>query len=493
MANPTKAILGPDGRPLPPSSRPSATLREIRSRYDSAQTTTENSNHWGNADALSAAAANSKEVRTVLRNRARYERDNNGYASGMVETLANDVIGTGPRLHLDTPDADANARCADAFEEWTAAVGLAEKLRTMREAKAVDGEAFALLVSNPATMSRVTLDLFLVETDQVSTPDLFFVEPKIAVDGIRFDAYGNPSEYHLLKDHPGDTYVTSWGYEYDRLPASLVLHWFKARRPGQRRGVPEITPVLDLFANLRRYTKACVSSAEIAALFAVLLKSLMPPEDAATSAPPFDTREVTRGMMTVLPDGYDVAQLKAEQPTTTYPMFKSEILNEIARPLNMPYNVAAGNSSGYNYASGRLDHQVYHRMIGVDRYHLETHILDRVFRAWLEEARLADPGSVAGLALPAGPIRRLPRHQWFWDGFAHVDPGKEAAAQTQRLANRTTTLADEWAAEGHDWRAKARQQAAERAYFAQLGLPYPGDAPAADDTTDDAEGGDDAA
>jgi ABC-type branched-subunit amino acid transport system ATPase component len=28
-----------------------------------------------------------------------------------------------------------------------------------------------------------------------------------------------------------------------------------------------------------------------------------------------------------------------------------------------PFNVAAGNSSGYNYASGRLDHQTYFKAI----------------------------------------------------------------------------------------------------------------------------------
>ena len=95
-------ILGPNGEPLrtarggPPG---------VRARYDAARTSTENVNHWGNADALSAAAANSPQVRLKLRTRARYERDNNSYASGLVETVANDTIGTGPRLQLHTDDA----------------------------------------------------------------------------------------------------------------------------------------------------------------------------------------------------------------------------------------------------------------------------------------------------------------------------------------------------------------------------------------------------
>src|ERR1035441_5686035 len=70
----------------------------VRGRYDSAQTTPENKRHWHNVDFLSANAANRPEIRRVLRARARYEVANNSYARGIVLTLANDVIGTGPRL-----------------------------------------------------------------------------------------------------------------------------------------------------------------------------------------------------------------------------------------------------------------------------------------------------------------------------------------------------------------------------------------------------------
>ena len=45
-------------------------------------------------------AAAGPEVRRTLRNRARYEVANNSYARGIVLTLANDVIGTGPRLQM---------------------------------------------------------------------------------------------------------------------------------------------------------------------------------------------------------------------------------------------------------------------------------------------------------------------------------------------------------------------------------------------------------
>jgi hypothetical protein len=68
----------------------------------------------------------------------------------------------------------------------------------------------------------------------------------------------------------------------------------------------------------------------------------------------------------------------------------------------MPFNVAAGNSSGYNYASGRLDHQTYFKAIRVEQAHLECIVLDRILAAWLDEAALIPGLLPAGL----GPDRR---------------------------------------------------------------------------------------
>jgi len=478
-------ILGPDGRPLSAGpARAGLPTRPVRGRYDAAQTADDSRRHWANADGLSARSANSPEVRRTLRNRARYEAANNSYCAGIVETLANDLIGTGPRLQVATRDPDVNRRVTLAFEAWTADVGLAEKMRTATQSRVIDGETFGLFATNERLRNRVKLDIRLVEADQVTTPYAYPLDP-LLVDGIRFDRYGNPVEYQVLKEHPGDTTVYTLPYEYDAVPAQLVAHWFKCRRPGQVRGIPDITPALPLFAMLRRYTLAALQAAETAANFAAVLQTAMPPDTENTpEGDAFDSLEIVRGMMTTLPAGYTLGQLRSEQPTTTYPQFKAEILREIARCLNVPFNVAAGDSSGYNYSSGRLDHQTYDRAIGVDRYWLECCVLDRLFAAWLDEARLAGQGSVAGLD-PGMPVP----HQWYWDGRPHVDPTKEADAAQVRLQSGLTTMADEWAAEGYDWREKADQIAEERAYFASLKIPYPGDA-ASPAAAPPADGGD---
>ncbi len=444
--------------------------RFVVAKFDSAQTTPDNRKHWANADGLSPNAAVNPEVRRVLRNRARYEVANNSYAKGIVLTLANDTIGTGPRLQMLTGDADANARIEDAFEQWSRTVDLAGKLRTMRLARAESGEAFALLVSNPAIASPVSLDLKLIEADQVCTP-LLRRGRTDEIDGIVLDQWGNASAYRVLKRHPGDSGLLRAPIDdlsaYDTFAASAVVHYFRADRPGQLRGIPDITPALPLFAQLRRYTLATIAAAETAANFAAVIYTDAPPNGEADPLEPMDEVELEQRLATVLPGGWKLGQVHAEQPTTTFGEFKREILNEIARCLNMPFNVAAGNSSGYNYASGRLDHQVYFKSIRVEQHHLQLAVLDRIFKAWLNEAVLVE-GLLPQSLREHGAV--LPEHAWFWDGVEHVDPAKEATAQATRLANHTTTLAAEYARQGRDWEQELRQRAKEQALMDELGL-----------------------
>lgn len=443
-----------------------AGLRRVRARYDAAQTTQENSKLWANADGLSALAANSRDVRRTLRQRSRYEVANNSYAIGIAQTLANDTIGTGPRLQIRTDNDDIDAMLEMRWQEWVEDIGLESKLWTMRFAKFEDGEAFALMMTNNASRNKVKLDLRLVEADQISTPTFELEDPK-AVDGIRFDDFGNPSEYHILRSHPGDPYYSGSTYDFDKVAAANVLHYFRTSRPGQKRGIPEVTSAIPLFAQLRRYTLAVIAAAEVAADFSLVIQST----GGANAAPPqaldaMDTVALERRMATILPEGWVLGQAKPEQPTTTYGEFKRQIITEIARSLNVPYNIAAGDSSSYNYASGRLDHQMYFKALEVERALIRRFILEPLFRAWFEEAV-----RITGL-LPQ-PLRQIGvkmRREWLWDGDEHVDPLKEATAEEIQLRSRTKSYAEVYGQRGRDWQTEMKQLAKEQELMKKLGL-----------------------
>jgi lambda family phage portal protein len=456
--------LSSQGRPLLPRRF------SLQARYDAAQTSVENRKHWAMADALSADASANSQVRLILRSRSRYEVANNSYARGIILTLANYIVGTGPRLQMQTDSAALNREIETEFSKWMDAVGLAAKLRLMRVSQAESGEVFAILASNPKVDSPVQLDVRVIEADQVTTPlELFSINNQI-VDGIVFDSFDNPVLYYVLKFHPGSSLLfrSFSSNDFSVIDASAVLHLFRTDRPGQTRGVPEMTSALPLFALLRRYTLAVLGSAEHAALPSGIIYTDTPGLDPA-DVDPMDTIEMERGSWLTLPASWKIGQIKAEQPTTVYQEFKHEILNEICRCVNMPFNIAAGNSSDYNYASGRLDHQMFFRSIGVDRHRIQQLVLDPLFKAWLNEAVLVE----GFLSQKARTTSFESPHQWIWDGFEHVDPAKEANAQGERLKNSTTTLAAEYAKCGLDWENEIRQRARELDLMRELNIPDP--------------------
>jgi capsid protein len=254
---------------------------------------------------MSADAVLDSSTRGILRNRCRYEVANNSYARGMILTLAHDVIGTGPRLQLLTNDGEYNRRTEHEFGIWALMVNLAGKLRTLRMARAQDGEAFLYLFKNPALDHRVKLDALLVEADRVRHPELGpRPDEENTADGIIFDEFDNPVAYMVLKHHPGDDAKSSFlGNQSVRVEAKDMVHFYRMDRPGQHRGVPEITPALPLFAQLRRFTLAVLAAAESAADFAAILYTDCPADGEAEDVKPMGKVNLERNMMTTMPAG----------------------------------------------------------------------------------------------------------------------------------------------------------------------------------------------
>lgn len=432
--------------------------RLVRAGFDAAQTTKDNAKHWALTDFCSADSEASPEVRSILRRRSRYEILNNSYAKGLVQMLANDTIGTGPRLQFHSDYSELNERIENDFARWAEEARLPQKLRLMRIARCQDGETFAVIGSNPKLDSKIKIKLDVIEADQFQSDDFIGEDDTTTVDGIKYDAYGNPVSYRMTKYHPGDNRGNT--SDYIDLPAENVIHTFVEYRPGLHRGVPELTAALHLFAQLRRYNLATLSAAEAAADFAAILYTDAPPDGETDAIEPLDAIPLERNMMLSLPAGWKMGQLDPKHPTANHGDFVKSVLSEIARCICATYGTVAGDFSGFNYASGRLDNQVYQKSILVDRAKWESEVLHPILKHWLREWSL-----VTGKTLPKNLSC-----EWFWDGFMHVDPVKEASAQSIRLQNLTTTLADEYARTGQDYIKKLKQRAKELKLMQELGL-----------------------
>lgn len=444
--------------------------RMVRASLDAADTTTENSKWWAKAQLLAPNAELTEWRRRTIRKRARYEVKNNSYAAGIVQTLADYAIGTGPRLQMMTSNKRINSELEKEWNEWADEVDLSGKLQTLRMSRAVDGEGFAILQANPKIRGKSELDIRLIECDQVASPLVASSENEI--DGVVLDEYGNVKKYHILKSHPygSDSYLkVGLNVEGNYYPSENISHYFQPLRPGQLRGLSQLTPCLELFAQLRRYTLAVIANAEVAADIAGLIYTdTLPSYDGDQDVvAPNTVFEIERREWLTLPAGYKASQFKAEQPTTTYIQFRDAILNEIARALGMPFNIAAGNSSGYNYASGRLDHQTFFKAIKDEQKRIEKQILSKIMSAWVQDLSIAIPGLYQfkknGWRIPC---------RWYWDGIRHVDPVKEASADKIRLESGTATYADIYAEQGLDWEVQIEQRAREELFRKEMEQKY---------------------
>ena len=440
----------------------------LKGYYDAAQTTIQNEQHWLPSNNLSPHAVNSLSTRKTLRSRSRYEGSNSGYLKGIMLSLCQDFVGSGPTLQItdprfqsknETPDPNKPSPAVIIERAWkrrAKRIKLRKKLWRLRHDKISNGEGFAFAINDFKLKDQVKLNQRIFECDQVSHFDIV-VKPKrnrLEIDGIRFnETTGDPTHYHLLHEHPGETQFFSNRFLKPNtgkwIRASNVIHWFRQDR-GWLRGIPETTTTLPLWALLRRYTLAVVQNAEIAADFTVLLKTMQLPfgtafgNDGDGDVSETDKEKwfqgfpVDRGMMTAVPDNYDLTQLDPKQPVNIYDSFVAALVGEASRPLLTPRNVAMADSGNNNMSAGVHDTQTYRQSIDQERFDCEDEVLDKDLDQWWFEA-IRTPGYFKDEFSDVSVLQTIqrfsdlkeepPEHVYRWDTVPeHTDPIKVATA-----------------------------------------------------------------
>lgn len=466
-------IFGPRSKPAkssrPLSHRPLATI-------DNATTTDENRKHWAEVDNYSAVAQLTPEVRKRLRERARYECQNNSYAAGLIRTLVNDTVGRGPRLQMESDSVRLNNAVESLWRDWSAACDFALNMRIVAAARYVSGEVFALPMESRRLQRYglpVDLDFRLIEPEQCTDPfSLTYLTRQYGDDGVECDDQGEVTGYRFLRYHPGDYRISTADFtKTDLVSADRVIHWYIPDRPGQLRGITPLTPSLGIFAQLRRFTMATLTSAEIAAMLSGVMEqdgALGTASSEVTSFDSFGTIDIARGMLMTLPPGAKISQFRPEHPTTNYDTFVAAKLREAGRVLSVPYGKMAGDHSAYNYSSGRLDDAPYWSDREIERQALEAKVFNPILRLWFDFAKF----SIPGLVRYEGRWWEL-RHSWHYDARPTSDPVKDATGDEMNLTNGTDTLAAIAARDGTTVESLLDQRQREMQMYMERGLPLP--------------------
>lgn len=437
-------------------------FQHIRAKFDNQLTTDHNRNLWAMADGMSIDAAANFGIRRTLRMRGRYAYHNNPYFIGATNRLAKFVIGAGPKLHVTSGNPAYNHKYETSFNKWLLAISSARKLRVSRAARFYNGEGFNILRTNPQVRHPVKLDMVETEADQVTSPMFGLLPsqyPDQYFDGVMLDPWGNTETYHVLRQHPGafGSFLLL-GYEFDPVPARYVLHDYGRLRPAQQRGIPEATPALDLFEELRGYRKSVSSAARTASDHAGVVSTESPAGEADQGTTGFGTStdyiEIQRGALAVLPAGWSMSQLRAEQPTTQYDSYTMALLTEIGQVADMPLFILTGDARLANMSSAYVASQSFVKSVMCDRQDYNE-LLGKAREEWEEEAE-----RVPGLLPKDKPDDA--EFTWRWPRpSAHADPEKMANAAQLRIKAGKSNPSMECAEDGDDFEEVCARAAAD--------------------------------
>lgn len=478
--------------------------------HNAADTTDSRMSSW--FPAMGSADADLLDELHHITPRARDLVRNNPIASGVRQTLTDNIVGaqlrlsTSPQYRLLGKDKNwANAWgniAEDEFATWADTTDCdAARTQTLLglttqalSGALVNGDALALVMWLPRADSRWATRLQMIEADRLATPPWLTHKANIRA-GVEQDKYGAPIAYWIMKRHPGDKYgvISPNQDNWERIPAFTpwgrrrVIHLYDKERAGQSRGKSIFAAVMREFRIAGEYLGSELQAAAANALIAAFLESDLPP-DAVAEIFGTDTESATSywkqvsasthrkkmegGMMLNLPVGTKLAGYNPNRPNTAFNGFMESIMRHMAAGLNMPYELVLKDFSKVNYSSARAALLEAWRYFQSKRRWLRDHWLDPIYEAWIEEAINAER-----IDAPDYYSNRYAYHRcrWVFAGRGWVDPVKEANAAKIRMESGLSTQEQECAEQGldaeevQDQRVRELQMAVDK--VTKAGLP----------------------
>ncbi|MBF0325999.1 MAG: phage portal protein [Alphaproteobacteria bacterium] len=503
-------LVDPSGRPL---VRASAAM----SAHDAAALDSQELGNWwpmtGSADRMVLA-----ESRTIT-DRARDWARNDGIAAGAVTTARDWIIGHNIRPD-PLPDARALGITQDqAFEladqmatQWVLATSDPRRLidasrhdtwgglsGLMFNHRYVDGEAVGVILWRPRGGDYATC-LQVVDPDRVSNPDGESDGPRLR-KGIRYDGDGAMTGAHIRKSHPHDVgLVDAEAWSWDFIPREtpwgrpMLIHDYDKSRAEQSRGVSKFAPVMRTGKML---DKQFAAEQQIALLNATLgavaespfdhefLMEILGDTGGEKSFQRYqglrkefhDKRQVSIGgvRIPIMFPGERINFMTATRPSSGLGPFAVKMMEKVAAALpGHTYATLTQDYSRSNYSSERSNLLSSARSVLAERFSFAVRTGTPLYHAVMEEAFMA-----GRITPPAGApdfhdaVAAYLRAEWVGPADGWIDPLKEAQAALARMEGGLSTLRDECARQGTDYRQVITQRARERRMWAENGLPDP--------------------
>jgi lambda family phage portal protein len=370
-----------------------------------------------NASILKSAAELRKHARDLERN--------NAWARRALSIIANNTVSWGI---LPKPAAAANKE--KATQIWNAwadstdcdAAGRLTFYGIQRLAVASvarDGEVFLRRRWRKAEEDGLDLPMQVqvLEADYLDSAKEGRTATGVIVQGIEFDLIGRRLAYWMFPNHPGASSNTSNKTTSYRVPASEVIHVFRAERPGQVRGVSWMAPVILALKDFDEWEDATLMRQKIAAMFSAFVsdpngEKLALGEESATE----DLVEgLEPGTVSYLEPGEQVSF--SNPPQILDGEFSRRELHRVAAGLGVPYEALTGDYSSQNFSSAKMSRISHQANVEDWQWNMLIPTLCDGVWQWVFEAANA-----------AGLMKDMPGVRWTTPPLPMLEPDKEGLA-----------------------------------------------------------------
>lgn len=409
-------------------------------------------------------------TRQTLQAKARYFDRNSPLASSIADVFEAYTVGSGLQVHPQSSNRDWNRRArqwwgtTERFLDISSRFPFAIQLGLIARAWFVDGESFVILAEEKDTKrGRIQI----IEADRVKTPPSRAKDEGISVvDGVEIDPKtGRPTAYWVAT-------VEEVGKEsYKDYPASNVVHVYEPNRSGQYRGVPFLTPAINILADLHEIEAMEIKAARVASTLVNVWKTEtgeVDPVDVLASGGAISEsssgavtayKESLGGENIVLKTNESLEQWKSDRPTVVLLDYLKRLRADVCAAAGIPSVIVAAEQMQGTQYRGAIDYASIY-------FDCRCSVLKELVRRIWEHVIPKGAGDPLIAAAPPDWYRiEIPSPRG-----VNVDVGRNSSAMLAQLAAGATDYSEIYGPTGRHWEDAFEALAEQRRRAIELGI-----------------------
>ena len=442
-----------------------------------------------------SAAEDISENIELLRKRSRDLYAGGGpLGRGAIERILLNSIGPGLNLNCridaeylglsEEQAAEWEAKCEREFYYWAESkecdysrqFNFFELQNLAFKSMLINGDALVLLPIRRIKGYIYDLKIALIEGDRLQLP-VPRPSNKVIDGGVELDERGAPIAYYIANRHPEAELSWQKRLEYVRVPAfginsgrRNILHLMPVERIGQHRGLPFLSPVIEVLKQLGRYTDAELMAAVVGGMYAIFFTQQPLDKEIGVENDVLDDGDNSReiaglpgsmqdmyGLVMQLPEGVEPKSVSPARPNTAFDAFVTALTRQVGSALGLPAEVLFLNfQSSYSASRGALLEAW--KLFNYWRSWWAANFCQPVYCEWLREAVLKGRIKAPGFLDDALTQYAYSQAEWTGPSQGQLNPVQEVKAAALRVEHGFSTIQRESSElTGSDWELNHRQ------------------------------------